>query len=1315
MDTAEPKRQTVEQLAEEFVERYRRGERPPLSEYTARYPEHAAEIRDLFPALVMMERIAPESEAGALADLRPSLRGRPIEHPEQIGDYRILREIGRGGMGVVYEAEQVSLGRHVALKVLPHQFLLDERQRKRFEREAKAAARLHHTNIVPVFGVGEENGLHYYVMQFIAGLGLDEVLDELKRLRPTSGGSPSPSPPEGVLQVSPRQVSAGAVAQSLLSGEFRRPDRMGERELAQCADPVGARSPDRAPTWVAPPGDRPPPGSGDRAPPAQGAESATAPGRLSDTYGLSASADALSKPSGAGGAACRPTYWQSVAHIGAQVAAGLEHAHQQGILHRDIKPANLLLDLHGNVWITDFGLAKSTDQENLTATGDVVGTLRYMAPEVFNGQHDPRSEVCALGLTLYELLALKPAFDESDRHRLIRQVTTAEPPRLDRLNPAIPRDVVTIVHKAIDRDPARRYATAAEMAQDLERFLRDEPVQARRASRVERLVRWARHHPGVAASLAVIGLLLVGAVVASTLAAWKFERLADEERWERYRSNIAAASAALQLQNTDTARRALTDAPERYRNWEWKHLHSQLDGASVVIPVPGGPVAALALSPSGRQVAVACSDHNEVYLFHVPSGRLEAVLRGHAGPITSLAYSPDVGQAFQPDGQAGKQKEVGEDRQDRQAGKPDLQAQTLATGAQDGTVRLWDPVTGHERAVLRGSPGFVALAYSPDGRRLAASTGDQLYLWDAVSGQTVANLGRHDTSPWVGPPPFGFDPTGRRLISGRGNEVCSWDAGTGKLVVVVGRFGSPVFLLAYNPDGKRIAAAAVNDPVARLWHAEAGKEVAALPGHTALSGLFFSADGSRLLTTGNYPDSTARLWDAITGQRIAVLAGHTNTIAWAAFSPDGRRIATASADKTGRLWDGATGQLIAVLRGHAGRLGWVRFSPDGRRVLTRSDDATLRLWDAETGELAAVLRGHGGSGGAFAVEPVFTPDGSYLLSGGLDGTVRLWDLRLVERQGILRGHGSFVYDVAFHPDGEEVASAAWDGTVRLWDATTGRQTGRPLEHTDSAQKNRFLSGVAYGRDGRQIVTACRGLGVTLWDATTSQRQQAWPIAMGYSVAPDSRAVLNPAGTVVAVGSVEGPVHLWDTVTGKPVATLEGHKRYVTDVAFRPDGAQLATAGEGGTVRLWDAVTHAPLAVLRGHSAVVWRVAYSADGSLLASGSVDKTIRLWDARTYREVAVIPMGSGVYGVAFSPDGTRLAAGCDDNTIRLLDVARRQEVAELRGHSDYVHAVAWSPDGTRLVSGSGDFTVRIWDSLPVQERARSGQGPEAPDPAR
>src|SRR5262249_4063737 len=187
--------------------------------------------------------------------------------------------------------------------------------------------------------------------------------------------------------------------------------------------------------------------------------------------------------SGDGRTSQGPTYWHSVAHIGMQVAGALAYAHQQGVLHRDVKPSNLLLDTQGTVWVTDFGLAKVEDQHHLRHSGDVVGTLRYLAPEVFNGKADARSEVYALGLTLYELLALRPAFDEKDRNQLVQQVTTGEPPRLDKLNRAIPRDLVTIVHKAIDRDPARRYQTASELAADLQRFLDNEPIQARRVSR----------------------------------------------------------------------------------------------------------------------------------------------------------------------------------------------------------------------------------------------------------------------------------------------------------------------------------------------------------------------------------------------------------------------------------------------------------------------------------------------------------------------------------------------------------------------------------------------------------------------------------------------------------------------------------------------------------------------------------------------------------------------------------------------------------------------------------------------------------------
>ena len=384
------------QLAEEFLARYRLGERPAPTEYAHRHPDLADQILELFPALVMMEDVRPNPPSAAA----PAVTG----PPRRLGEYRIVGEIGRGGMGVVYEAEQESLGRRVALKVLALGALGDARQVERFQCEARAAARLHHTNIVPVFGIGEEDGLHYYVMQYIQGLGLDEVLKELKRLR--QGKRPSsPGAIAGELRESPPAISVEAVARSLLT--------VGG-ELPSCGPDGSAAE-----------------GAGEDAalPPRKGAVAS------GSSTGLALSGSSLMLPgqSGDGPKPKAESYWRSVAHIGVQVAEALAYAHEQGVLHRDIKPANLLLDTQGNVWVTDFGLAKAGDQQDLTRTGDVLGTLRYLAPEVLQGQTDARSEVYALGLTLYELLALRPAFQERDRHRLARQIMGEPPARRPRL------------------------------------------------------------------------------------------------------------------------------------------------------------------------------------------------------------------------------------------------------------------------------------------------------------------------------------------------------------------------------------------------------------------------------------------------------------------------------------------------------------------------------------------------------------------------------------------------------------------------------------------------------------------------------------------------------------------------------------------------------------------------------------------------------------------------------------------------------------------------------------------------------------------
>jgi serine/threonine protein kinase len=428
MSDVQSEEHLVDDLAEEFARRWRNGERPSVEEYALRFPRWAADIRQMFPAVVMMEQLKPRPEAHPPVN-PPAEDARP---PEQLGDYQILREIGRGGMGVVYEAQHEALGRRVAVKVLPTHLFQNEKLRFRFRRESQAAARLHHTNIVPVFGVGEQNGQCYYVMQLISGRGLDRVI---------------PTTLEG-------------------SG-------------------VGTAG--------------------------QTAEAGQPPGVSSEETGVHSNPSVAPLREGSLG----PLSHRGVALIGVQAAEALAYAHAQGVLHRDIKPSNLLLDEQGAVWVTDFGVAKLVEEAHLTQSGELVGTLRYMPPERFDGISDARGDVYGLGITLYELLARRPAFPDTTPHHLIQLINDGQLPALQTFDPTIPADLETIVLKASARDLAHRYQTAAELADDLRRFLEDHPIQARRVGPLELSWRWCRRNRVVATLAAVVfGLLVLTSVVA---------------------------------------------------------------------------------------------------------------------------------------------------------------------------------------------------------------------------------------------------------------------------------------------------------------------------------------------------------------------------------------------------------------------------------------------------------------------------------------------------------------------------------------------------------------------------------------------------------------------------------------------------------------------------------------------------------------------------------------------------------------------------------------------------------------------------------
>lgn len=463
----------------------------------------------------MSEETLPSNNiSGADLTQDAPLAAHPPRHdlPERLGDFRILKEIGRGGMGIVYEAVQESLGRRVALKILPQSIVMGEQQRLRFEREARAAAQLHHTNIVPIFGVGEQDRTSYYIMQFIEGQPLDRVIDTLRRQAQDRSGS-------GDKAARNRHVNS-QVTVDIGSPALHETVNVGPGE----SKPVEGSS-----------------------------------GFATDFLSLSASNSAVAADSGK---SSRSGYFRSVARIGRDVAGALQHAFDQKVIHRDIKPANLILDIHGTIWVTDFGLARFHESPVVTQPGDVIGTLRYMAPEALEGKGDVRADICSLGLTLYELLVLRPAHDAIERRQLLQQIVGETPAPLRKINPRIPRDLETIISKAIAHEAAHRYQTPGEMALDLERFMNDEPIAARRISTSERLIRWARKHPALASATgaaALLAVLLVAASVfwwraAESLNTQQARELAEQKRRLEQANNAAVLMRSFLEPMVDSAR-----------------------------------------------------------------------------------------------------------------------------------------------------------------------------------------------------------------------------------------------------------------------------------------------------------------------------------------------------------------------------------------------------------------------------------------------------------------------------------------------------------------------------------------------------------------------------------------------------------------------------------------------------------------------------------------------------------------------------------------------------------------------------------------
>jgi WD40 repeat protein len=892
----------------------------------------------------------------------------------------------------------------------------------------------------------------------------------------------------------------------------------------------------------------------------------------------------------------------------ARVARAVHHAHQHGVLHRDLKPGNILLDAEGQPHLTDFGLAQRIDPtpnappeaptEGLAADGpgsSVAGTISYMAPEQArgDGRLTTAADVYALGAVLYELLTGRPPFPLRPGESAVEtlyQVLTAAPAPPRRLEPRVPRDLEAACLLCLHKEASRRYGSALALAEDLERWLECRPTHARPCPAWERVWKWRRRQPALAALLGVLVLALLG--VAAGVVGHNREVVAHNrelgvalqqtrDRELTARRYLYAADMNLALQDWKDGRddqalaRLLRHQPqegqEDLRAFEWHYLW-RLCGAGRVLRGHTGPVFGVAFSRGGT-LATASGD-GAVRLWDV-AGRQVGLLRGHTGMVVSVAFSPD--------------------------------GKLLATASEDRTVRLWEVDTGKQLDLDRAEAPLGCVAFSPDGKRLAAGDHEGLlHVWE-VTGKGLGK--RH--------PAVKAHRNALRCLAFSPTDAGTLATGSLDMTLKVWKLGPAGVLrgprtleghtdelwgLAFSPDGKRLASASADDPVF-VWDLASGEQRPLGGENRDFLSVAFSPDGGTLATGGR--NGVVRLFEGGALRPLARLVGHTGPVYSLAFSPDGRTLASGGVNGAVRLWDVAKDGRAAVREGaqrvslgERRRVSSATFSADARRVAVATvlpgGRTEVCVHDAASGRPAfppAVLPG-------LVTAVAFSPDGAALALGNEDGAAAVWEPgRAAPAWG--KKFGRKVLAVAFAPLGREVAVGCLSGMVFLWDPA-GNVVRRRLRHG----------------------------------------------------APAAAVAFRPDGAVLASGGYDGVVRRWRVADGLPLPALrgEGHRDWVTGLAFAPpDGRTLASTCDDCTIKLWDLPAGRNVATLEGHAGWLGCLAFSPDGQTLATGSDDLTVKLWDRVTGLVRGSLDGPASLpRAVAFTPDGKTLAAVAEDRVL-------------------------------------------------------------------